>query len=677
MSGVAGGSRIKKADVQKTFDKYVSQVLSKIPEFNKATLSGSVNVGSRPDYGDLDLIVWITAEDKKVAKQKLIDLVTGLPDSIIVPFKSEKHSGRKYYNAGELISVLYPIEGKQGEYIQVDNIIALSEEEHAFKNSFLDLSAEKQGLLIGLAKVILLEKNPVEIFKKLGINASLTLQPNQEYEFNLSSVKLSLRKVELDDNYREISREEVWNTTNWNVIKQLFQGYNIDGTFENLLEDLVRSLKNPRSKQRVKGIFKSMVSVKSGEVGTLKAATKEKALKAVDTQLSESTSGKVVALYAGGFKPPHKGHFENAKKLLEFADKLIIFIGPLQRKGLPITAEQSRAVWEVYAKHLNKPIELRISQVTPIRDLYEWAEKNAKTVKKIVTGSIEAEFSRFKAFIQNREKYPNVDLIEFTTTATQEDSKLSTSNIRDSEEYLQSGEWLPAEVSPEDIKQIVQILLPVLEVRESLKISTFLQEFYSATESLKTVFRESKSTEIQETIEEPQPEPKHHTLTIDQLYSRVVDMLGSKFYDIQKVADRVEIRLDTAGKSEDIVSNSIVDILEYGSRSKQIKLGNIPEISIVDNYLEISDLFRKTATYSPGDSKITLHTAGRHIKDVLRSFCHELIHHIQNEEGRLSRVATTDTTADSNLEELEKEAYLRGNMLFRNWEDSVKNQKSR
>jgi hypothetical protein len=131
---------------------------------------------------------------------------------IIVPFKSEKYTGRRYYNSGELISVLYPIVGQEDQYIQVDNIIALTEEEHAFKGSFLDLPAEKQGLLIGLAKVILLEQDPQDVFRRMGISNVPELAEGEEFEFNLSSVKLSLRKVKLE-NFREVAREEVWSTS--------------------------------------------------------------------------------------------------------------------------------------------------------------------------------------------------------------------------------------------------------------------------------------------------------------------------------------------------------------------------------------------------------------------------------------------------------------------------------
>jgi hypothetical protein len=52
-----------------------------------------------------------------------------------------------------------------------------------------------------------------------------------------------------------------------------------------------------------------------------------------------------------------------------------------------------------------------------------------------------------------------------------------------------------------------------------------------------------------------------------------------------------------------------------------------------------------------------------------------MIHRIQDNEGRLNNINTTNTNEDGNLEELEKEAYLNGNMTFRNWEDSLKNSK--
>ena len=38
-----------------------------------------------------------------------------------------------------------------------------------------------------------------------------------------------------------------------------------------------------------------------------------------------------IALYPGAFKPPHKGHFDVVKKLLEITDKVIILVSSKQR----------------------------------------------------------------------------------------------------------------------------------------------------------------------------------------------------------------------------------------------------------------------------------------------------------------------------------------------------------
>ena len=100
----------------------------------------------------------------------------------------------------------------------------------------------------------------------------------------------------------------------------------------------------------------------------------------------------------------------------------------------------------------------------------------------------------------------------------------------------------------------------------------------------------------------------------------------------------------------------------------------LPKLKIINNDTENAEnILGKTAYYSPADCSITLYTLNRHPKDVLRSYAHEMIHRIQDNEGRLRNVNTTNTNEDSNLQELEKEAYLNGNIILRNWEDSIKN----
>jgi hypothetical protein len=48
-----------------------------------------------------------------------------------------------------------------------------------------------------------------------------------------------------------------------------------------------------------------------------------------------------------------------------------------------------------------------------------------------------------------------------------------------------------------------------------------------------------------------------------------------------------------------------------------------------------------------------------------------MIHHIQNLEGRLDNITTTNTQEDDYLNDIEAEANLKGTMTFRNWTDSL------
>ena len=120
------------------------------------------------------------------------------------------------------------------------------------------------------------------------------------------------------------------------------------------------------------------------------------------------------------------------------------------------------------------------------------------------------------------------------------------------------------------------------------------------------------------------------------------------------------------------VTEQIASILEYMIDQK-INIQPLPEVKLKYDEENASNFFGKTAYYDPSSKEVVLYVVGRHPKDVCRSFTHEMIHHKQNLEGRLKGIGTTDTNEDDYLMEIEKEAYLEGNITFRNWEDSVKN----
>ena len=104
-----------------------------------------------------------------------------------------------------------------------------------------------------------------------------------------------------------------------------------------------------------------------------------------------------------------------------------------------------------------------------------------------------------------------------------------------------------------------------------------------------------------------------------------------------------------------------------------MKLDPRPTIDVIDDDRDnAEDFFGKTAYYDPNNNNVVLYTLGRHPKDVARSFAHELVHCHQNNEGRLEGIGTTNTNEDDYLEEIEREAYETGNIMFRKWSDSIK-----
>ena len=101
----------------------------------------------------------------------------------------------------------------------------------------------------------------------------------------------------------------------------------------------------------------------------------------------------------------------------------------------------------------------------------------------------------------------------------------------------------------------------------------------------------------------------------------------------------------------------------------------LPSMEFVDGDSEnAKDFFGKTAYYDPNRQHIVIYTEGRHPKDIVRSYAHEMIHHIQYLEDRLGDVSGTNTTEDDHLDKIEQEANLRGTMTFRNWTDSILNE---
>jgi hypothetical protein len=120
--------------------------------------------------------------------------------------------------------------------------------------------------------------------------------------------------------------------------------------------------------------------------------------------------------------------------------------------------------------------------------------------------------------------------------------------------------------------------------------------------------------------------------------------------------------------------------LAWYMQNQGINLQPYPKVSLRHDPTQDGDYLGKTAYYEPAERRVVVYTAGRHIKDILRSFVHEMVHHNQNLEGQLSvgeGSAEDPQYAQNNphMRKMEEDANLRGSMILRDWTDGIKYKK--
>ena len=484
MSGAAGGTRIPRSAVEQTVKDYTDNILSRIEGFKDAKLSGSFNRPEKEDFGDIDIIVTIeTDRTKKEVKKAIADLFQSLPDEELPPLQNPRYKGKKFINHGEMVSNLYPISGMPGEFVQVDNIISLSQEEGEFKKTVLDYPAELQGLILGLVKTPLLEEDPEAVFSRLGIKDIPKAGKDQEYEFHIDTSDLTLRLVTYGESYRILNSNTVWQSKDFNDVQTLLKDYDLKGSFEDIIAK-VKTLKNERSKNRVKGFFKKSIKVGAAEKDTPKGDTKQRALDAV-AQLEESYRSKArnglraqyleeeektrTAIFPGAFKPPHKDHINRiiaASEKVGNEGKVIVLVSPSTRAKdgqEAISAEQSLRVFNILKDKDIIPSNVNIiisPEKSPVLAAYKEFEANKDQPYIAVFGKDDK--ARFKNI---DEKLPNVEVNSFesagigNTSATDLRIALLNRDKSEVEKYIPVGitadEYIDALGLAEEVREEV------------------------------------------------------------------------------------------------------------------------------------------------------------------------------------------------------------------------------
>lgn len=121
----------------------------------------------------------------------------------------------------------------------------------------------------------------------------------------------------------------------------------------------------------------------------------------------------------------------------------------------------------------------------------------------------------------------------------------------------------------------------------------------------------------------------------------------------------------------------LAELFQY--LQKELKLKTTPKIYLAEDQKNADKMLGKTGYYDPREKEIHLFTTDRHPKDILRSFSHEVIHHWQHENQKLEKHTNESGENDPQyaqndpwLRQMEKQAYLLGNIMFRDFEDIKK-----
>ena len=132
-------------------------------------------------------------------------------------------------------------------------------------------------------------------------------------------------------------------------------------------------------------------------------------------------------------------------------------------------------------------------------------------------------------------------------------------------------------------------------------------------------------------------------------------------------------------QSQDIckLASDLIDFMgdEFGIKFEK---DVFPTIEFTRAKQKSLPIFKQTGNYTPLINHITIYVDGRSIKDCMRSLAHELIHVDQkiNKGMDIEKASEGIYKKSKNAERIESDAYERGNLVFRKWEESLKGKSS-
>jgi len=399
---------------------------------------------------------------------------------------------------------------------------------------------------------------------------------------------------------------------------------------------------------------------------------------------------QTIAIFPGAFKPPHKGHVEVVKKLLQNADQVVVLISPKTREG--VTADESVAVWDLYKEVLlDNNVEIRVALENPVKETYDLVKNNPDTNFIVAFGKGEAD--RFK-----RMDYPNVKIFDAGTV-----DDVNATGLRNA---IQGGnadaiaQFIPDGINVLDFTNTIgRKIKPEEDKGEPVDIQE--RKYQNAGEDFEDIVKD-ESNEIERTASEfnvPIPDMEYAFIAgnmvvlSDDIWSKLEN---SDSYDIKSLEDAIKLANEygkdwkptlAAIKADKDINPPLVlnyDKDKYylvggNTRLMFLKaLGKIPKVlmgtlnlgqpkktrlmesetATIGEFIKyaIKNLgiqnpprnlslsydtakakeMRSFGYFDPNDNKIWVYCGNRNMGDILRTLAHELVHRKQDEDGRIN-----------------------------------------
>jgi cytidyltransferase-like protein len=411
-------------------------------------------------------------------------------------------------------------------------------------------------------------------------------------------------------------------------------------------------------------------------------------------QLLEADDKPTIALFPGAFKPPHKGHFAVVQQLLDKADEVIILVSPKTRDG--VDADESIKIWNLYKTILNGSIEVKLTEESPIREVYNVIKNNPDTNFILAAGK--GEVSRFKSAIQ----FPNVKIFDAGVLEGDEVNATGLRSAMKSGSETEIEKYLPKGINVADFINVIEIKPPEPSLQEmnhqpddtfialvnqkEHDIERTAEELNIPLEDLKYAFiaggvillsddiwsklenTDSYTTKGKYTGELPTSpalvlnyDKTHYYLASGNNILRKYKQAGQEPKVVLGVIDVPNEKAFylTEGRLTESQTGTIGEFIKFAA--KNLGLQNLPgSLTLSYDNKQAKDK-RTFGFFDPHDKKIWIYVKNRNMADILRTLAHELVHRKQEEDGRL------DPTSGQTGSPIEDEANSMAGVLLRNF----------